>query len=108
MHDTQSDSDLVTKLRVCSDKEKQDILLVLYERYKLLILKICFHYLADYEQANDVFHDVFVKVIENAEKLKNPSVFKSWLLTITRNICVDRLRKTSLLKDQEPLTTRME
>jgi RNA polymerase sigma-70 factor (ECF subfamily) len=103
-----SDSDLVRTLATCSDEERKLILLTLYERYKLLVLKICYHYLADYDQANDVFHDIFIKVIENAENLKNPSVFKSWLLTITRNLCVDRLRKTSLLKEQEPLTAQVE
>jgi RNA polymerase sigma-70 factor, ECF subfamily len=103
-----SDSDLVSKLSSCSDEERKLILLTLYERYKLLVLKICYHYLADYDQANDVFHDIFIKVIENAGNLKNPSVFKSWLLTITRNLCVDRLRKTSLLKEQEPLTAELE
>jgi RNA polymerase sigma-70 factor, ECF subfamily len=58
--------------------------------------------------ANDVFHDVFVKVIENAETLKNPGVFKSWLMTITRNLCVDRLRRTSYLQGQEPLSAGIE
>ena len=108
MSKDQSDSDLVRNLGNCSDEERKVILLTLYERYKLLVLKICYHYLADYDQANDVFHDIFIKVIENAGNLKNPSVFKSWLLTITKNLCVDRLRKTSLLKEQEPLTTEME
>ena len=108
MYENSSDSDLVRKLQHCTEGEKQEILLTLYERYKLLVLKICYHYLADYDQARDTFHDVFIKVIENAPKLQNPSVFKSWLLTIAKNQCVDRLRKTSLLKDQEPLTTRIE
>jgi RNA polymerase sigma-70 factor (ECF subfamily) len=108
MFNDQSDSDLVRNLSVCTDEKRKTILLTLYERYKLLVLKICYHYLADYDQANDVFHDIFIKVIENAGNLKNPSVFKSWLLTITRNLCVDRLRKTSLLKEQEPLTPEME
>ncbi|MCI0445743.1 sigma-70 family RNA polymerase sigma factor [bacterium] len=108
MYENSSDSDLVRKLQHCTEGEKQEILLTLYERYKLLVLKICYHYLADYDQARDTFHDVFIKVIENAPKLQNPSVFKSWLLTIAKNQCVDRLRKTSLLKDQESLTTRIE
>lgn len=108
MYENSSDSDLVRKLHQCTEEEKNEILLTLYERYKLLVLKICYHYLADYDQANDVFHDVFIKVIENAPKLQNPAVFKSWLLTIAKNRCVDHLRKTSLLKDQEPLTMQIE
>jgi RNA polymerase sigma-70 factor, ECF subfamily len=103
-----SDSQLIGKLRLASDYEKKEILLLLYDRYKHLVLKVCYYYLADYDSANDLFHDVFVRVIENAEKLNNPSVFKSWLMSITRNLCVDYLRKTSYLKDAKPLAAEIE
>jgi RNA polymerase sigma-70 factor (ECF subfamily) len=103
-----SDTDLVARLRQTNADGKQEILLLLYDRYKSLVLKVCYHYLRDYEQANDVFHDVFVKVIEKAETLNNPAVFKSWLMTITRNLCVDVLRKSSYLKGQVPLDPQIE
>jgi RNA polymerase sigma factor (sigma-70 family) len=97
---------LVSKLQDCTPFEKNEILMTLYERYKNLILKICFHYLKDYDQAQDVFHDAFIKVIENAGKLKNPEVFRSWFVTITRNLCIDRLRRMSY-KDREPVMTEV-
>lgn len=103
---SQTDFALVSKLQNCTTAEKNEILLTLYERYKHLILKICFNYLKDYDQAQDIFHDAFIKVIENAENLKNPEVFRSWFVTITRNLCIDRLRRLSF-KDREPLTTRI-
>ena len=96
-----SDSDLLTSFKAGDSTSKKEILLTLYERYKQLVLKVCFYHLADYDLANDVFHDVFVKVMENAETLKNPGVFKSWLMTITRNLCVDRLRRSSYLRTEE-------
>lgn len=103
-----SDKELILRLRESSGEEKQQILLLLYDRYKLLVLKVCYNYLADYEMAGDLMHDIFVKVIENAANIKNPAIFKSWLMTITRNLCVDYLRKTSLLKNQESLTPEIE
>jgi RNA polymerase sigma-70 factor (ECF subfamily) len=107
-HNDLSDRQLVTRLANCSDAEKQEILLQLYERYKLLVLKVCYRYASDYDMAADLMHEVFVKVIENAGNIKNPAIFKSWLMTITRNLCVDYLRKTSLLKNQESLTPEIE
>ncbi len=98
-----TDFRLISKLQYCTSIEKNQILMTLYERCKNLILKICFHYLKDYDQAQDVFHDAFIKVIENAEKLKNPEVFQSWFVTITRNLCIDRLRRMSF-KNQESIT----
>src|SRR5580765_8003264 len=101
-----SDFKLISKLQDCTTIEKNEILMTLYERYKNLILKICFHYLKDYDLAQDVFHDAFIKVIENAGKLKNPQVFRSWFVTITRNLCIDRLRRMSF-KDREPVMTQI-
>lgn len=103
---SKTDRALVTKLQNCTAAEKNEILMTLYERYKNLILKICFHYLRDYDLAQDIFHDAFIKVIQNAENLKNPEVFRSWFVTITRNLCIDRLRKMSF-QDQEPIMTRV-
>jgi RNA polymerase sigma-70 factor, ECF subfamily len=108
MYEDLSDSEIITKLHRSREEEKQEIFLTLYDRYKHLVLKSCYYYLTDYDAANDAFHDVFVKVIEKVETLKNPAVFKSWLMTITRNLCVDQLRKTSYLTGQKPLTTEIE
>jgi len=101
MYKDLTDSELLITLRQSSNQAKTEILLIFYERYKHLVLKVCYHYLADYDQANDVLHDAFVKVLENAETVLNLKNFKGWLLTITRNLCVDRLRHASYLKGQE-------
>jgi RNA polymerase sigma-70 factor, ECF subfamily len=104
----QSDLELITRLPLSEGAEKQDILLALYERYKNLVLKVCYHYINDYDQANDVFHDIFVKVVENAGKIQNPGYFRSWLMTITRNLCVDFLRRSSYVKKGDPLDEAVE
>ncbi len=102
-----SDAQLIAKFLHCDDQEKQEIILVLYERYKRLILKICYGYIKDYDLANDLFHDVFVKIIENLDKLKSPDAFRSWTMTLAKNLCVDYLRKTSILKDEEQIGVRL-
>lgn len=101
LNEIHSDSDLIIRLHFCNEQERNEILIILYERYKKVVLKVCCHYLSDYEEAQDVFHNVFIKVIENAERLNNPAVFKSWLLTIARNQCIDRMRSTSFKNVQK-------
>jgi RNA polymerase sigma-70 factor, ECF subfamily len=103
-----SDSELIERLPVCNEEEKKEIFLTLYDRYKNMVLKCCYHYLGDYELANDLFHDIFVKILQKAQAIKNPALFKSWLMTIARNSCVDYLRKTSYLKNEFPLTVELE
>ena len=107
-HEQVSDSDLLRRLAACGPEEKKEIFFALYERYKSLVLKISYHYLKNYDLAGDLMHDVFVRVIQSAEKIKDPDVFKSWLMTITRNLCVDSLRKTSYLVEENPAAPRIE
>jgi RNA polymerase sigma-70 factor (ECF subfamily) len=89
------DGELLLRLSDCSTAEKQKIILALYEKYKQLVLKICYYHVADYDRAADLLHDVFVKVMQNVESLRNPELFKAWLMTITRNACMDHLRASS-------------
>lgn len=108
MYKELSDSELLNKLQLGNDLQKKEIFQTIYERYKNLVLKVCYYHLADYDLANDVFHDIFIKVIENAQTIANPALFKSWLMTIARNLCVDRLRRSSYLKGGEPLSEQIE
>jgi RNA polymerase sigma factor (sigma-70 family) len=94
-----SDSELIERLKTRNDEEKKDIFLTLYDRYKNLVLKISYEQLHDYDRAGDVLHDVFVRVIEDFAGIKDGAVFKSWIMAVTRNRCVDLLRKTSYLKN---------
>lgn len=108
MYQELSDAELLNRLHLSNDLQKREIYQTLYERYKNLVLKVCYFHLADYDQANDVFHDIFIKVIESAQTITNPALFKSWLMTISRNLCVDRLRRSSYLKGGEPLSDEIE
>jgi RNA polymerase sigma factor (sigma-70 family) len=103
-----SDSDLIEKLRSSNEEQKKEIYLHLYERYKNLVLKIAYQRLRDYDLSADVLHDVFVRVIRSVETIKDAAVFKSWIITITKNRCTDLLRKTSHLKNSAPLDPKIE
>jgi len=96
MLETWTDAQLITRFQNTRGDERTEILLILYDRYRNLILKICRHYLKSSDLAYDTFHDTFIKIARNLDKLQNPEVFKGWAMRITRNVCVDYLRKTSL------------
>ena len=48
--------------------------------------------------AEDVVQDAFVRVVQNAAEFKHEARFTTWLYTITRNLCIDQLRKRALRK----------
>lgn len=43
----------------------------------------------------DVLQEVWIKVLRDIRKLKNPSALRSWLYAITHSIAVDRIRRNA-------------
>jgi len=48
--------------------------------------------------AEDVVQETFVRVVQNAREFKHEARFTTWVYTITRNLCIDQLRKGALRK----------
>ncbi len=48
--------------------------------------------------AEDVVQEAFVRVVQNATEFKHEARFTTWVYTITRNLCIDHLRKGALRK----------
>jgi RNA polymerase sigma-70 factor (ECF subfamily) len=46
--------------------------------------------------AEEVVQDAFVRVVQNAADFKHEARFSTWLYTITRNLCIDQMRKRAL------------
>ncbi len=65
----------------------------IYNHYKAGIYSFCLKMVMDRDTALDVMQDTFVRVYENRERLLNTSAFKSWLYTIARNQCLNRIRR---------------
>lgn len=72
----------------------QRAFLALYERYGNLVYSLALRVVRHQVIAEEVTQDVFLKVWQQPTRW-NPALgqFSSWLLTITRNAGIDRLRK---------------
>lgn len=72
----------------------QRAFLALYERYGNLVYSLALRVVRHQVMAEEVTQDVFLKVWQQPTRW-NPALgqFSSWLLTITRNAGIDRLRK---------------
>lgn len=66
---------------------------VLVERYRTPVYNFLLRSLRDPQKAEDLLQDVFVRVIERAEKFRHEAKFSTWLYTIARNKCVDHFRR---------------
>jgi RNA polymerase sigma factor (sigma-70 family) len=103
-----TDQDLLEKFRQNGDNSWLGILL---ERYTLLLFGVCMKYLKNEEEAKDAVQQIFLKVLTELPKYK-VDFFKSWLYTITRNLCLmilrDKGKQTLEINDKMPLTQSEE
>ncbi|MDB8576146.1 RNA polymerase sigma factor [Turicibacter sanguinis] len=68
----------------------------LIEDYGQDVLKIAYLYVKDQQLAEDIFQEVFYKVMKNYHKFEHLSNEKTWLIRITINTCKDLLRTSWL------------
>lgn len=78
---------------------------LIYERFGKLLFSIAFSLLENRQEAEDVLQETFIKISYNASKYRkgeNSSV-KAWLVTICRNLSLDRLRHIKMQQEQMPI-----
>ncbi|OJV18425.1 MAG: RNA polymerase subunit sigma-24 [Dyadobacter sp. 50-39] len=64
----------------------------LYERYAVKVYQRCLALTRDANRAEDIMHDVFLKLIHKMGSFKTGAKFSTWLYTITHNHCMDLAR----------------
>lgn len=66
---------------------------VLVDRHLTNTYNFALQLVKDGQVANDITQEAFIKAWKNIRGFKHGSTFKTWLLTITRNVAIDYLRK---------------
>jgi RNA polymerase sigma-70 factor, ECF subfamily len=71
----------------------------LYNRYAKSMFNFFYfssHY--DYNKAQDLVHDLFIKILEKHHTFNNNQFFKTWIYKIASNMCNDEFRKNNVIK----------
>ena len=68
----------------------------LVRRHQGPLYNFAFRQLRLQSAAEDVVQEAFVRVVQNAAEFKHEARFTTWVYTITRNLCIDQLRKRAL------------
>lgn len=94
-----SDNDLINTFL---EKDDNNIVGVLYERYGHLVLGLCIKYLKNKDEAQDAVIQIFTGLLKDLKKHKI-EFFKSWLYVYSKNFCLMELRKrqSALKKELE-------
>lgn len=90
-----SDEDLV---RVIIARKSHEEFGILYDRYSEKVYHKCISFVGESSIAQDLMHDIFLKVFINLSKFNFKSKFSTWLYSISYNFCVDYVRKNNKIR----------
>ncbi|HVM17167.1 MAG TPA: sigma-70 family RNA polymerase sigma factor [Gaiellaceae bacterium] len=84
------DAELVGRCRAGDEGAWRELV----ERFSRYVFAICVQaYRLPEPDAEDVFQDVFARVYERLGQLRSDEAVRPWIAQLTRNCCVDRLRR---------------
>jgi RNA polymerase sigma-70 factor (ECF subfamily) len=65
----------------------------LFERYRRPLFNFLLRRVRDRGRAEELYQDVWAKVIEKSDEFRGDSKFSTWMYAIARNRCVDHSRR---------------
>ncbi len=83
----------------------QDAFAELVNTYQNAVYNLCYRMLGERTESEDATQEAFLRAYLNMERYDPARSFKTWVLSIASNHCIDRLRKRRLtwLSLDEPL-----
>jgi RNA polymerase sigma-70 factor (ECF subfamily) len=67
----------------------------LVDKYKRPVMNVVYRMIRDATEAEDLAQNVFVQVYKSAHRYESSAKFSTWLFTITRNLCLNEIRRRS-------------
>lgn len=68
----------------------------LYEEYHAHIFRFLIYLTRDRDLAEDLVHEVYVRVLRSFDGFEGNSSEKTWLFSIAKNVAIDHFRKTAV------------
>lgn len=87
-------------INIFLEKNDNEYVGELYNRYGHLVLGLCIKYLKNRDEAEDAVMTIFGQLLNDLKKHK-VEYFKSWLYTYSKNYCLMQLRKKQTVLKKE-------
>ena len=94
---------LIEKLIKNIGEGDKEALSTLYEQTKTAVYGFSLSILKNTHEAEDVLQEVYIKIYENASVYQSKGNPLAWILTITKNLSLMKLRKNRNHKDVDEL-----
>ncbi len=82
------DAQLMLKFKEGDKKSLEELM----EKYQKLVINTAYRLIGDRTEAEDIAQEVFLRVYNRSRSYKPQAKFSTWLLKITKNLCLNRLR----------------
>ena len=93
-----TDNELVQKIVKSNDTH---LFAVLYDRHVTMVYNKCYGFASSKEEAQDLTHDVFIKLFVKLRTFKGTAKFSTWLYSFTYNFCVNYVQRDSYKNKEE-------
>lgn len=70
----------------------RDDIAKIVDEYGNSIFRMCFLYLKDYQLAEDLTQETFIKVYEKIDTFRHSCSLKTWIMSIAINLCKNQMR----------------
>ncbi len=90
-------------LMMIEGEEDKRKFVIIYEKYRCLMLKVAYDILKDNFLAEDAVHEAFIKIAKSMKKIGGIDTLetKRYLITVTKNATIDIYRKKKLQINRE-------
>ncbi len=77
------------------EQSKDELLEFLMNEYGQSITRLAFTYIKEQQLAEDIAQEAFIKCYQKLDEFRHESSYKTWIYSITVNLCKDKLRNWS-------------
>ena len=86
---TTDEQDLVARCRKGDDDAWRDLV----DRFGQKVYAIAYHFTMRREDAEELSQEIFLKLFENLHRYDGGFPLVAWILSVSRNLCIDRYRR---------------
>ena len=94
---TLTDEELVFKI---VETNNSQLFANLYDRFSKIVYNKCYGFAKNKEEAEDLTHDVFIRLFLKLKTFKGKAKFSTWLYSFTYNFCVNYVQRNAHKKKE--------
>lgn len=77
----------------------QDAWAVIMDRYRRKVFNVAYKFVGRHDEAEDLTQEIFLKVFKALDTFDRRANFTTWVISISRNLCIDHYRRVRKERD---------